>query len=139
MSTPSNERNIVLIVDDSDFDRYILCRQINVLTDDVEINEFCCGSDAIDFISSESFSKEIKKSRSILILVDINMPIMDGFEFIEALERLSIISDYKGIINIYVISSTVDKGDLSLIKANDKLDGFISKPPSIEDVRNALR
>ena len=60
------------------------------------------------------------------IFLDINMPVMNGWEFLEAYEKRK--KDSSRIHAIYMLSSSVDPSDLNLAESNNNLKGFISKP-----------
>jgi CheY-like chemotaxis protein len=64
------------------------------------------------------------------IFLDINMPIMDGWEFLENYERRKI--DLENKPAIYLLSSSVDPADLNRSKTKCCVKGFISKPLEIE-------
>lgn len=80
MNTPS-----IMIIDDSKADRYVLSRDVKSLGFDGEIYEAENGKEALDFLSEyeENTSKYKDSFPPILIFLDINMPVMNGFEFLE--------------------------------------------------------
>lgn len=65
--------------------------------------------------------------RPDLILVDLNMPKMNGFEF---LERVRKVSEYKDI-KLFVLSTSDDKED-KVAAAKFGISGFITKPLKLE-------
>ena len=73
-----------------------------------------------------------------MILIDINMPVMNGWEFIEAYEALAI--EHK--VDMYILSSSVYENDIEKTKSYKAVKGFISKPLSMErltELVNAIR
>jgi CheY-like chemotaxis protein len=61
-----------------------------------------------------------------LVLLDINMPRMDGFEFLEAFHRLP--ADSIGDTRIYMLSSSPMDADRNRALAYSRVKGFIVKP-----------
>lgn len=60
------------------------------------------------------------------LFLDINMPTMSGWEFLEAFERFDAL--IKEQYNIYILSSSVNIGDINAAKANPLVIGFLEKP-----------
>lgn len=80
----------ILIVDDSEADRYLLKRsfqKIDIVTDIFESEN---GQDAIDFLRDYEAKKESlgKKFPPVIIFLDINMPLMNGFDFLKSFSQL---------------------------------------------------
>jgi CheY-like chemotaxis protein len=73
----------VLIVDDSEVDRYILKRQLKEIGI-VDVFESDDGSSALDFLENyeENCKIHSKKFPPVVIFLDINMPNIGGFEFL---------------------------------------------------------
>src|SRR5690606_15083894 len=90
------------------------------------------GQQAIEYIQSIVDDEEKFPD---LILVDINMPILNGWEFIEAYQKLSI--TYK--VDVYMLSSSVYENDIERAKTYKSIKGFISKPLSIERLTELLK
>ena len=81
----------ILVVDDSEMNREILC---DMLKDDYEIIEATNGQECVSLI--EQYGKEIS-----LVLLDIVMPVMDGFEILMYMNRNHWIED----VPVIMISS----------------------------------
>ena len=59
-----------------------------------------------------------------IIFLDINMPVLDGWQFLEEVERLP----FKDKLNIYIVSSTIDTREIEKYKEYATVKKFISKP-----------
>ena len=69
-----------------------------------------------------------------IILLDINMPIMDGWEFLDEFIK---IEAHKSI-TIYIVSSSIDPVDLNRAKRYKNISNYIIKPISIETLKGIL-
>lgn len=69
-----------------------------------------------------------------LILLDINMPIMNGFAFLEEFSKLD--PGFIRNIKIVMLTSSVDPNDFKRSEDNPNVKGFISKPLSAEHLRS---
>jgi len=72
-------------------------------------------------------SREIFSGKPDLILVDLNMPKMNGFEFLEKLRHFD---EYKDI-KVFVLSTSDEKED-KVAAAKLGISGFITKPLKLE-------
>ncbi len=68
----------LLLVDDSDVDRYITQRLLTKAGCDARIVEVENGREALDWLRDN----RIPADDGLLILLDLNMPVMGGFEFL---------------------------------------------------------
>lgn len=70
-----------------------------------------------------------------IILLDINMPVMDGFEFLEEFTKIN--SSSRGNTKVIILTSSDSKRDLEKAR-NYKIDGYINKPLTREKLENYL-
>lgn len=91
------------------------------------------GQDAIDALNHMTAEGE---ALPCVIFLDLNMPIMNGWEFLEDFVKISNANREKVII--YIISSSVDPRDLVRIKTFDVVHNYILKPISPEDLKSIL-
>ena len=67
-----------------------------------------------------------------IILLDINMPVMDGWEFMDEIRRIK--SKINKQIIIYIVSSSIALEDKNKSKTFTDIVGYIPKPISVEDL-----
>ena len=85
------------------------------------------------------FLKEHKNSASNLpdvILLDLNMPVIDGWDFLDMLEDFR--SELSKAIRIFIVTSSVDEKDILRAQNYSAVTGFISKPLSPDIIRGTL-
>ncbi len=120
-------KTIFLIDDDRLFHSTIkhLLKQIN--GDEFSVVDFFDGKPALEFLLS---NLENVKLLPDLILLDINLPEMNGWEFLNAYERIS--QSIKKTIEIFMITASVSNYDKSMSKSFRIINGYIAKPLSPE-------
>jgi len=72
-----------------------------------------------------------------VIFVDLNMPIMNGWEFINEVIHNQIINFDK--TRIFILSSSVDPNDLKKAESYKEISGFLHKPLASESVINLIK
>ena len=118
-----NNKPSVLIVDDDQVYRFAATKTIESTGIADRVDECNNGLDALNFITHAIYS--YSKLPDIIFL-DINMPVMDGWEFLEAYG--SIISKLSKPIRIYIVSSSVDNNDVLRSKQFKHVIGYVVKP-----------
>jgi len=85
------------------------------------------------------FLQENKKNGETLpdvILLDLNMPVIDGWDFLETFETL--VKEFEKNIRVFIVSSSVDEKDVLRSKSYVAVKGFISKPLSPDIIRSII-
>ena len=91
------------------------------------------GSDALDYFE-KLFAANSSPAEAApeLILLDINMPVMNGWDFLQ--EYMPIYASRLPATKIVILSSTIDPEDFALARQYPVVIQFISKPLSIESL-----
>ncbi|WP_199136775.1 response regulator [Pedobacter sp. ASV12] len=122
----------LLVIDDDDINIFIIKKIVEKTGFDIEMVSKSNGQLAIDYLKDA-----ISRGASLphLILIDINMPVMNGWEFVEAYQRLGIAKP----VDLYILSSSVYENDIEKTKSYSAVRGFISKPLSIERLTELIK
>ncbi len=123
----------VMVVDDDD--NWIFISKINLKKAGLakEIITARNGREAIDKLEELAASGE--KNLPALIFVDIRMPVMDGFEFLEQITQKSKLD--LGQSKVYMCSSSLNPADKER-SAQYPIAGFLTKPVTKEVLLNLL-
>ena len=117
-----NRFKSVLLVDDSYVDNLINRKMLQATNFADDITVIDSPIKAIAYLQQCALEGSLPE----VIFLDIRMPEMDGFQFLETL------NDFPGVeqadIKIYMLSSSLDPDDLKQIADNDLVSKFISKP-----------
>ncbi|EAZ96231.1 response regulator of ato, ornithine decarboxylase antizyme (sensor ATOS) [Flavobacteria bacterium BAL38] len=123
----------IMIVDDNEFDCYITSKIINNLDESIDIMEFNSSLTAIQFL--EEFQNSPEKLPN-LIFLDIYMPVLDGFGFIEKFNTFSDV--IKAHTKICILSTTVDDLYIHKAKINSSIL-YTSKPITNEFLQGIIK
>ena len=95
------------------------------------------GEEALNYFDDlklNNLGAEIKKYPS-LVFLDLNMPVMDGWEFLDHFSKEEYTSAFKNT-KVIVLSSTIDPNDIEKSKTYPMVLDFLSKPITKEIVEN---
>lgn len=115
----------VMVIDDSQVDLYISKRMMTKYGFAERIITMDSAEDALEYLQSNA---ENEKELPNIIFLDINMPHMNGFEFLEAYENLP--ENVKSRWIIVMLSSSSSIEDRETAAGNKYVKQYLSKPLS---------
>lgn len=113
----------VCIIDDDDVFQYTILHTLQVHKSVNHIIPFTDGAEAMTFLKAN-----INNDQELpdVIFLDINMPVMDGYGFMQQYE--SLIPNLAKKITVYILSSSVDLVDFDKTKKINQVTDYIVKP-----------
>ncbi|MEZ7500547.1 response regulator [Flavobacterium sp. Arc3] len=118
---PKFER--VMIIDDNIIDLYIASRIIIKNNFGKNVLKYSAAQEALKFLQDNHDNISILPQ---IIFIDIYMPLMSGFEFLEAYDKLP--SNLKNYCKTFIISSTIDDLDIARATSDKNVVRFQVKP-----------
>lgn len=118
----------LLLIDDDEITNFVNRNIVEPFFQNTTISLFYNGSEALDYILSNP-------SVGYLIFLDLNMPVMNGWEFLEALlphiDKLH--------LTIHIVSYSIDPEDINRAKEHPLVESFIEKPLDHKAVKKILK
>ena len=94
------------------------------------------GKKALEYFEQQSKLPIEEQKIPELVFLDINMPIMDGWEFLTEFRKVNI-DTYKKI-PIYIVSSSIANEDFEKSKTFPEILDYLSKPVELETLVSIL-
>jgi len=115
----SNHYKTCLLIDDNYIDNFVTRRilESSNFADQVVVSQ--SAAEAIDSLRSGSVKPDV-------IFLDIRMPMMGGFEFLQEYDKIDV--ENKNSIKIFMLSSSLDPTDMKKSMNNKYITQFIHKP-----------
>src|SRR5690606_6282697 len=123
----------ICIIDDDMLYKLLLKKTISNLPVSVDVMCFSNGKDAFELFSNNDIEASELPD---VILLDINMPIMDGWEFMESF--IELLPTLPKTISIYIASSSIANQDIEKAKLFKEISGYLVKPIDSETLYNIL-
>ncbi|WP_116770383.1 response regulator [Maribacter litoralis] len=113
----------VCIIDDDDVFQYTILHTLQVHKSVNNIIPFTDGAEAMTFLKAN-----INNDHELpdIIFLDINMPVMDGYGFMQ--QYVKLIPEMVKKITVYILSSSVDLVDFDKTKEISEVKDYIVKP-----------
>lgn len=97
-------------------------------------SNFIIFNNGLDALNGLQELSEKKEKLPDLILLDLNMPIMDGWDYLDEIQNHSEIKEIK----TFVVTSSIDPVDLERTKTYDIVTNYVEKPLNIKALNELL-
>jgi CheY-like chemotaxis protein len=134
MTEKITKHHAVLLIDDNEIDNFINQKMIKSSKFSERIYVNTSARSAMEFLNNlaraEGISTEFIPK---VIFLDINMPIMDGFQFLEEFDKLP--ETLKSGIKIAMLTTSINPSDLSRSSNDKRIVKYINKPLTAEHLK----
>ncbi|MFN3528819.1 MAG: two-component system response regulator [Bacteroidia bacterium] len=120
----------VLIIDDDPILIMVCTRLMKITGFSLEVSAAKEGREGMEQIKDQLANDP--DALPEIILLDINMPVMNGWEFLD--EFVTMLADFPRYIPVFMLSSTIDQADFDKAKTYEVVKGFYSKPLTKENL-----
>ena len=121
----------IMLVDDNKIDLFIHVEVIKRIPAVKEVMQYTFAGDALNYLQEND-----SQNWPDLIMLDIYMPIMNGFDFLISYEKLPRISRQN--CKVILVSSTLDNEDLKKAKTNSEVFAFLEKPLNPDKLKDII-
>ncbi len=116
----------ILIVDDDPVATLILKKNLELIQVNQEMITFSNGKEAYEF-----FKKNYSEKEDYYIFLDINMPLMNGWDFLNNINPII----NKVNTHIYILTSSINKIDMDIATQYALIEKYLSKPINKEALK----
>ncbi|MEC4050350.1 response regulator [Flavobacterium sp. SUN046] len=120
-------KHTILLVDDDDALNYLHQRLLDISKFGNPVVTLENGKDALDAFLE--MSKSLNEKDLVTVFLDINMPVMDGWEFLKELKKMEHLLNFKH--QIFMLSSSINPDDIEKAEDDSLVTKYISKPLSL--------
>jgi CheY-like chemotaxis protein len=129
-----NPNDKICIIDDDEIYIFLMKKSFAAMGVDNEVLSFLNGADALEELLKLKYNNEDLPS---IILLDINMPIMDGWEFLHEFRKLNTTISKK--ISVYIVSSSIASEDIEKSKTFPEIIDYLTKPVELDTLVSIIK
>ncbi len=128
--------NTVMLIDDNDIDNLINQKIIESSNICNHIFTHTSGKSAIEFLKNAVKIAEVAGNQVMpeIIFLDIDMPLMDGFQFLDEFENLS--ENIKNHCKIVMLTSSINSKDVKKSQRYSNVKQYVNKPLTKESLKD---
>ena len=122
----------VMLIDDNEIDNLINQKMIEAASIAENIYTHTGAKSAIEFLRNMEKLEVADKVLPDVIFLDIDMPLMDGFQFLDEFERLTNVAKKK--CKIVMLTSSINPQDFNRSKKYENVRLYLNKPLSHDSI-----
>ncbi|HLT71050.1 MAG TPA: response regulator [Cyclobacteriaceae bacterium] len=123
----------VMLIDDNEIDNLINQKMIEAASITENIYTHTGAKSAIEFLRNMEQLDVAEKVLPDVIFLDIDMPLMDGFQFLDEFEKLN--NTTKNKCKIVMLTSSINPQDFNRSKKYDNVKLYLNKPLSQDSIQ----
>jgi len=116
----------IVLVDDDSINNYVNKELIRKRHPDIKLVSLESPLFAINYLAGDTAQEPD------LVLLDLNMPLLNGWEFVEKLQEKNIHQ------NVIILTSSINPMDRRISEAYDMVKGFLVKPINVDELDELL-
>ena len=124
---------MIYLIDDDDVYQYTFVKALGEYLDSTEVMVFADGEEALSFMEENLGTPDVLPH---VIFLDINMPLMDGWDFMESFSTLKCKLPVKA--RIYMVSSSIDTSDVERAKSLNDVADYLIKPIDLDHLERIV-
>ena len=121
---------VTYIIDDDKLHQHAMSRMLKYIKTPVHLIQFYNGLQAIEYIKE---NMPEWKHLPDAIFLDINMPVMNGWQFLD--EFIPLLPKQNCRTTIYIVTSSVSDADIEKAASYSEISEYIIKPTNVEQVQ----
>lgn len=119
----TEQKQVVMLVDDDPINNLVNKRLLRKYNDRLSVVEYQMAYDALEHFKTD-------RPKPDVLLLDINMPKMNGWQFLEEFEKIG-----AGELKIVMLTSSIDLSDQQKAESLPLVSGYLTKPLNMDKIQ----